>query len=100
MAATIRLRLSFTMALGPLHPVGKADVYLSIQPELDGTVRVDITRIAFVNNPLFSFAARVVKERLADQVNQLVRQFLIDLPSHFPAIDSISILEIDNRVPA
>ena len=97
MAANLRIRLKLEMEVGPLHPVGKADVYLAVQPEPDGTARVDITRVVFVNNLLFTAVAVILKERLTDQINKLVKSFLRDLPSHIPGVENISILEISEE---
>ncbi len=88
------------MAVGPLHPVGSADVYLSVQPEKDGTARVDITRIAFINNFLFTAIAGILKERMASEINTLVQAYLRDLPRYIPQVEHISILEIDNGTSA
>ncbi len=94
MAANLRIRLGLKMAVGPLHPSGKADVYLAVQPEPDGTAKIEITRVVFMNNLLFTAVARVLKERMEEQINELVKSYLRDLPSHIPGIENISILEI------
>ncbi len=100
MAANLRIRLSLKMAVGPLHPAGNADVYLTIRPEADGTARVDITRIAFINNVLFTVIAGVLKDRMVIEINDLVKEYLRDLPRHIPQVENISILEIENVAPA
>ncbi len=100
MAANLRIRLSLKLAVGPLHPVGKADVYVTASPEADGTARVDIARIAFINNIFFTAIARVLRERMAIEINSLVKESLRDLPNHIPQVESISILEIENESPA
>lgn len=98
MAANLRIRLGLKMAVGPLHPSGKADVYLAIQTEPDGTARVDIKRVVFINNLLFTAVARVLKERMTEQMNDLVKTYLRDLPSHIPGVENISILEISEEM--
>ncbi len=100
MAANLRIQLSLKMAVGPLHPVGKADVHLTIRPETDGTARVDITRVAFMNNFLYTFIAGMLKDRMASEINNLVRAYLRDLPRYIPQVEGISILEIENDSPA
>ncbi len=99
MAANLRIRLSLKMAVGPLHPSGKADVYLTVRPEVDGTARVDIDRIAFIHNALFTVIAGVLKERMVDQINALVKEFWSDLPKYIPKVEAITILEIGNEAP-
>ena len=99
MAANLRIRLSLKMEVGPLHPAGKADVYLSVRPELDGTARVDITRVVFVNNPLFTAVAGILKERMTGQINDLEKSFIHDLPGYIPGVEAISILEISTEFP-
>ncbi len=96
MAATLRIRLNVKIAVGPLHPTGNADVFLNVSPEEDGTARVDITRIAFINNVLFTAIAGVLKERMTSQINELVKEFWRDLPKYIPRVEKISILEIGN----
>ncbi len=100
MAANLRIRLSLKMAVGPLHPVGKADVYLAVRPEEDGTARVDITRVAFINNFLFTFIAGILRERMASEINNLVQAYLRDLPRYIPQVEKVSILEIENGASA
>ncbi len=100
MAANLRIRLSLKMAVGPLHPVGKADVYVSVHPETDGTARVDIARISFINNVVFTAIAGVLKERMASEINSLVKDFLHDLPKYIPQVEKIAILEIEDESPA
>jgi hypothetical protein len=100
MAANLRIRMSLKMAIGPLHPVGKADVYLTVHPEEDGTARVDISRITFINNSFFTLVAGVLKERLTGEINRLVKEVWMDLPKHIPRLEEISILEIGNELPA
>ncbi len=100
MAADLRIRFSLKLAVGPLHPVGKADVYITAYPETDGTARVDISRIAFINNIVFTAIAGVMKERMASEINGLVKEFLRDLPRHIPQVENISIMEIENLSPA
>ncbi len=99
MAANLRIRLKLEMEVGPLRPVGKADVYLAVQPEPDGTARVDITRVVFVNNLLFTAVAVILKERMTEQINDLVKSFIHDLPNHIPGVGNISILEISEEFP-
>ena len=74
-------------------------MYLAVQPELDGTARVNITRVVFINNLLFTAVAGILKERMTDQINDLVKSFLRDLPNHIPGVENISILEISEEFP-
>jgi len=40
-----------------------------------------------------------LKERMTDQINDLVKSFLRDLPNHIPGVENISILEISEEFP-
>ncbi len=97
MTAGFRVQLKLKMVVGPLHPSAKADVYLTAFPVEDGTARVDITRIVFPNNALFSFASGFLKERLTEEINHLVRSAILDIPKYMPQVEEVRILEIENE---
>ena len=96
MAAGLRVRLKLKMIAGPLRPSANADVYLTVAPEPDGSARIDISRIVFPNNALYSFVGGLLKERLAEQINRLVRNAIHDIPRYVLQVEQVSILEIAN----
>jgi len=96
MTAELRVHLNLKMIVGPLRPSTAADVFLTASAEPDGSARIDISRIVFPHNALFSFVGGLLKERLAEQINQLVRSAIHDIPRYVPQIEQVSILEIAN----
>jgi len=96
MTAALRVRLKLKMIVGPLRPSVAVDVFLTASAEPDGSARIDISRIVFPNNALYSFVGGLLKERLAEQINQLARSAIQDIPRNVPQIEQVSILEIAN----
>jgi hypothetical protein len=97
MSANLRIRLDLKIAVGPLHPKGKADVFLTVEREPDGTASVDITRIIFPGNVIFTAAGGFFKDRLASKINNLIVAALKDIPKYLPQVEEITILEITNK---
>ena len=96
MAVGLRVRLKLKIIVGPLRPSANADVFLTVAPEPDGSARIDISRILFPNNALYSFVGGLLKERLAEQINHLVRNATHDIPKYMPQVEEVSIIEIAN----
>jgi len=97
MPANLRIRLGLKMVVGPLHPTGKADVFLTIWPAADGTARVDITRINFPGNAIFTVMGGFLKDRLTSQINILIGDALKDIPKYVPQVEQVTILEISSE---
>ena len=97
MSANLRIQLALRMAIGPLHPTGKADVFLTVRPEVDGTARVDITRINFPGNAIFTVIGGFLKDRLNSQINILIGDALKDIPQYIPQVEQVTILEINSE---
>jgi hypothetical protein len=96
MSAGLRVRLKLKMIVGPLRPSANADVYLTLASEPDGSARIDISRIVIPNNAIYSFVGGLLKEKLTEQINYLVRSALRDIPKYMPEVEEFSILEIAN----
>jgi len=97
MPANLRIRLGLKMVVGPLHPTGKADVFLTIWPAADGTARVDITRINFPGNAIFTAVGGFLKDRLTSQINILIGDALKDIPKYVSQVEQVTILEISSE---
>jgi hypothetical protein len=85
------------MVVGPFHPTGKADVFLTVGPAPDGTARVDITRINFPRNAIFTAVAGFFKDRLTSKINNLIVDALKDIPKYMPQVEEVTILEISSE---
>ncbi|HEX7395147.1 MAG TPA: hypothetical protein VF313_09505 [Anaerolineaceae bacterium] len=96
MPANLRIRLGLRMVVGPLHPSAKADVFLTVSPEADGTARVDITRINFPGNAIFTAVGGFLKDRLTSQINILIGDALKDIPKYVPQVEQVTILEVSS----
>jgi len=97
MSVNLRIRLGLRMVVGPFHPTGKADVFLTIEPEPDGSARVDISRIIFPKNPIFTAAGGFFKNQVTTRINNLIAASLKDIPRYMPQVEEVTILEISNE---
>jgi hypothetical protein len=97
MSANLRIRLGLRIAVGPFHPTGKVDVFLTLEPTPAGSARADITQINFPGNAIFTAVGKLFKDRLTARINDLIVDALKDIPMFVPQVEEVTILEISNE---
>jgi hypothetical protein len=95
MTANFRIRLALKLAVGPLHPTGQVDVFLTLHPSLNGSAGVEITNVEWQGNLAYTAVARLLKGTLAEIINTQIREALLKLPQQIPQVEEVRILEIN-----
>lgn len=94
MSVKIRLRLAVKLNVGPVHPSGKVDVFLTLHPGADGSAGVEITNVEWLGNIAYTAIGRLLKSSLAEVINVQVREALRALPEQIAQVEEVRILDI------